>query len=38
MIVKMIQTLENKMELQKNRLEPRIENMQEMFIKDLEEI
>ena len=34
----MIQTLENKMELQKNRLEPRIENMQEMFIKDLEEI
>ena len=38
MIVKMIQNLENKMELQINRLETRIENMQEMFNKDLEEI
>ena len=37
-IVKMIQNLENKMELQINRLETRIENMQEMFNKDLEEI
>ena len=34
----MIQNLENKMELQKNRLETRIEKMQEMFNKDLEEI
>ena len=38
MIVKMIQNLENKMELQINRLETRIEKMQEMFSKDLEEI
>ena len=38
MIVKMIQNLENKMELQKNSLETRIEKMQEMFNKDLEEI
>ena len=38
MIVKMIQNLENKMELQMNRLETRIEKMQEMFNKDLEEI
>ena len=38
MIVKMIQNLENKMELQVNRLETRIEKMQEMFNKDLEEI
>ena len=38
MIVNMIQNLENKMELQKNRLETRIEKMQEMFNKDLEEI
>ena len=38
MIVKMIQNLENKMELQINRLEARIEKMQEMFNKDLEEI
>ena len=38
MIVKMIQHLENKMELQINRLETRIEKMQEMFNKDLEEI
>ena len=36
MIVKMIQNLENEMELQINRLERRIENMQEMLIKDLE--
>ena len=34
MIVKMIQNLENKMELQKNRLETRIEKMLEMFNKD----
>ena len=38
MIVKMIQNLENKMELQVNNLETRIEKMQEMFNKDLEEI
>ena len=38
MLVKMIQNLENKMELQMNRLETRIEKMQEMFNKDLEEI
>ena len=38
MIVKMIQNLENKMELQKNSLEIRTERMQEMFSKDLEEI
>ena len=37
-IVKMIQNCENKMELQINRLEKRIEKMQEMFTKDLEEI
>ena len=36
MIVKMIQSLENKMELQINRLETRIEKMQEIFNKDLE--
>ena len=36
MIVKMIQNLENKMELQINRLETRIEKMQETFNKDLE--
>ena len=36
MILKIIQNLENKMELQKNRLETRIEKMQEMFNKDLE--
>ena len=35
MIVKIIQNLENKMELQ---IETRIEKMQEMFNKDLEEI
>ena len=38
MIIKMIQNLENKMELQINTLETRIEKMQEMFNKDLEEI
>ena len=38
MIVKMIPNLENKMELQINRLEIRIEKIQEMFNKDLEEI
>ena len=38
MIVKMIQNLENKMELRINCLETRIEKMQEMFNKDLEEI
>ena len=37
-IIKMIQNLENKMELQINNLETRIEKMQEMFNKDLEEI
>ena len=31
MIAKMIQNLENKMELQKNSLETRIEKMHEMF-------
>ena len=36
-LVKTIQNLENKMELQINRLETRIEKMQEMFNKDLEE-
>ena len=36
MIVKMIQNLENKMELQINSLETRIDKMQEMFNKDLE--
>ena len=34
----MIQNHENKMELQKNILETRIEKMQEMFTKDLSEI
>ena len=38
MIVKMIQNLEIKMESQINSLEIRIEKMQEMFNKDLEEI
>jgi len=38
MIGRMTQYLENKMELQINRLETRIEKMQEMFNKDLEEI
>ena len=35
MIVKMIQNLENKMELQINSLETRIEKIQEMFNEDL---
>ena len=38
MIVKMIQNLENKMELQINSLETSTEKMQERFNKDLEEI
>ena len=38
MIIKMIKNLENKMELQINSLETRIEKTQEMFSKDLEEI
>ena len=38
MIIKMIQRLENKMELQINSLETRIWQMQEMFNKDTEEI
>ena len=37
-IVKMIQNLENKMELRINKLEKRIKKVQEMFNKDLEEI
>ena len=36
LILKMIQNLENKMELQINSLETRIEKMQERFNKDLE--
>ena len=38
MIVKMIQTRQNKMEAQINRLETRTKKMKEMFNKDLEEI
>ena len=38
MIVKMIQNLVNKMELQINSLETRMGKIQEMFNKDLEEI
>ena len=38
MIVKMIQNLENKMELQISSLETRIEKMPKRFNKDLEEI
>ena len=38
MIVRMIQNLENKMELQINSLETRVEKMQEMFNNYLEEI
>ena len=38
MIVKMIQNLENKMDLQITSLETRIEKIQEMFNKNLEEI
>ena len=37
-MIKMIQNLENKMELQINNLETRIEKMQGMFNKDLEEM
>ena len=37
MKIKMIQNLENKMELQINSLETKIEKMQEMFNKDLQE-
>ena len=38
MIVKMIQNFENNIELQINSLKTKIEKMQEMFNKDLEEI
>ena len=38
LIVKMMQNFENKMKLQINIQETRIEKMQEMFNKDLEEI
>ena len=38
MIIKMIQNLENKMELQINSLETKTGKMQEMFKKNLEEI
>ena len=38
MKIKMIQNIENKMELQINSLETNIEKMHEMFNKDLEEI
>ena len=38
MIVKMIQNLENNMELKINSLETDIEKMQEIFNKDLEEL
>ena len=38
MTIKMIQNLESKMELQINSLETRIEKIQEIFNKDLEEI
>ena len=38
MIVKVIQNLQNKTDLQINRLETRIEKMREMFNKDQEEI
>ena len=38
MIVEMIQNLDNKMDLQINSLETRIEKMQERFNKDLEEV
>ena len=38
MTVRMTQSLENKMQLQINRLETKIEKVQEMFNKDLEEI
>ena len=38
MIIKMIQNLENNIELQINSLETRTEKTQEMFNKDLEDI
>ena len=38
MIVKMIQNLENKLELQINSLDTRIQKMQERFNKDLQEM
>ena len=38
MIVKIIQNLENKLELQINSLDTRIKKMQERFNKDLEEL
>ena len=38
MIAKMIQNLENKMQAQINRMEAQIEEIHEMFNKDLEEI
>ena len=38
MIVKMIKNLQNKLELQINSLETRIERIQEMYNKDVEEI
>ena len=38
MIVNIIQNIENRMELQINRLERRIEKIQDMFNKDPEEI
>ena len=38
MIIKMVQNLASKVELQINSLETKIEKMQEMFNKDLEEI
>ena len=38
MIIKMIQNLENKIELQINNLETRIQKMEEKFNKDTEEI
>ena len=38
MIAKMTQNIEKKMELQTNSLEARIEKMQEIFNKDVEEI
>ena len=37
-MIAMTQNLENKMELQINRLETKVEKMQKMFNKDLEEI
>ena len=38
MILKMTKNLESKLELQINGIDKRVENMQEMFNKDLEEI